>query len=273
MRGDKTDGYDFNISPRAYMVFHPTDAWTIRGGVSKGFRAPNLKERSLTSGTSSMGMGCNSLAGLGYTGGGCVMVGNPELEPEVSTNYELGFGYDRNGYAFGATYFQSRIKDMMQNGVLGRFEGVWYTQQYNIEQGETAGVEASFALPLHRSLTFSGNVTHMMTAKNKTTGDRLNMTPEWAANAILNWKATEKLSAYVSAQYLGKQLYSPPNENSTRNFAEANTTFDLGANYNVNKNLTLRAGIQNFTNNVVKTDDDYGDGNPRTYYMGLTARF
>lgn len=171
------------------------------------------------------------------------------------------------------TYFQSQIKDMMQNGVLGRYNGTWYTQQYNIEEGETAGLEASFAIPLHDSLTFSGNVTHMMEAKNKTTGARLNMTPEWTANAILNWQATEKLSTYVSTQYVGKQLYLPPNANSTGNFAEANYTFDLGANYTVNKNLSLRAGVQNVTNNVAKTDDDYGDGSPRMFYVGLTARF
>lgn len=274
VRGDKTDGYDFNISPRAYAVYHPTDAWTVRGGVSKGYRAPNLKERSLTSGTSSMGMGCNSLIALGYQSGqGCVMVGNPDLEPEKSTNYELGIAYDRAGYAFGVTYFQSQIKDMMQNGVLGFYNGTWYTQQYNIEEGKTAGLEATFALPLHRAVTLSGNVTHMMKAKNTTTGARLNMTPEWTANASLNWRATEKLTAYVSAQYIGKQLYAPPAANSTGNFAKANYTFDLGANYDVNRNLSLRGGVQNFTNNIAKTDDDYGNGSPRMFYAGMTARF
>ncbi|NLY64822.1 MAG: TonB-dependent receptor [Alcaligenaceae bacterium] len=274
LRGDKSDEFDLHISPRGYLVYHPTDSWTIKGGVSKGFRAPNLKERSLTSGTSSMGMGCTSLRPLGYTGGQCYMIGNPNLEPEVSTNYEIGVAFNQAGYSFDLTYFQSKIKDMIQNGFLGQIGGVWYTQQFNIEEGETAGLEASFGLPLADRLKLSGNATYMIKSKNKTTGSWLNMTPRWTANAMLNWEATEKLSTYASVQYIGKQLYSLPADSTAADrFAHANTTLDIGATYAVNKNLTIRAGIQNLANNIARTDDDYGDGNGRTYYMGLTARF
>lgn len=274
VRGDKSDEFDLHVSPRGYLVYHPTESWTIKGGVSKGFRAPNLKERSLTSGTSSMGMGCTSLRPLGYTGGQCYMIGNPDLKPEVSTNYELGIAFDQAGYSFDLTYFHSKIKDMIQNGFLGNINGTWYTQQFNIEEGETAGLEASFGLPITDGLRLSGNATYMIKSKNKTTGSWLNMTPKWTANALLDWQATEKLSTYASVQYIGKQLYTPPVDYTGSNhFAYANTTLDVGVNYAVNKNLTLRAGIQNLTNNIARTDDDYGDGNGRTYYMGVTARF
>lgn len=272
LRTDRTDGFSAHTSPRAYLVYHPADAWTIKGGVSKGFRAPNLKERSLTSGTSSMGMGCTSLAPLGYMGGQCFMVGNPDLEPEISTNYELGVAFDDNDYRFEATYFTSKIKDMMQNGFLGQVNGIWYTQQYNIEEAKTSGVELSFGMPVVNAVSFSGNATYMIESENTTTGEALLMTPKWTANALLEWQVDNQLSTYLSAQYLGKQLYRPSATGADR-FAEANTTVDLGGNYAVNKNLTLRAGIQNVFNDVVKTDDDYGDGDPRTFYVGFTSRF
>ncbi|NLB30951.1 MAG: TonB-dependent receptor, partial [Alcaligenaceae bacterium] len=274
IRGDKSDGYDFHVSPRAYMVYHPTDSWTVRGGVSTGYRAPNLKERSLSSGTSSMGMGCNSLIPLGYPGGGCIMVGNPDLEPEKSLNFEFGVGYEHpQGYAAGLTWFKSTIDDMMQNGLLGVYGGQWYTQQYNIEKGETEGLEATFTLPIIDSLTLSGNATYMIESRNKTTNERLTMTPEWTANATLSWQATEKFSTFVSLQHIGKQLYEAPNANSTNNYIHGNTTFDWGMNFDVNKNVSLRAGIKNFSNNIARTDDDYGEGNGRVYYGSLTARF
>ncbi|MBD9397263.1 TonB-dependent receptor domain-containing protein [Pseudomonas sp. PDM11] len=272
LRTDRTDGFSAHTSPRAYLVYHPADAWTIKGGVSKGFRAPNLKERSLSSGTSSMGMGCTSLAPLGYMGGQCFMVGNPDLEPEISTNYELGVAFDDNDYRFEATYFTSKIKDMMQNGFLGQVNGIWYTQQYNIEEAKTSGVELSFGVPVVNAVSFSGNATYMIESENTTTGEALLMTPKWTANALLEWQVDNQLSTYLSAQYLGKQLYRP-SATGADSFAEANTTVDLGGNYAVNKNLTLRAGIQNVFNDVVKTDDDYGDGDPRTFYVGFTSRF
>lgn len=271
VRTDRTDSFSAHTSPRAYLVYHPADAWTIKGGVSKGFRAPNLKERSLSSGTSSMGMGCTSLAPLGYMSGQCFMVGNPDLEPEISTNYELGFAFDENEYSFEATYFHSKIKDMMQNGFLGQVNGIWYTQQYNIEEAKTSGVELAFGLPITSSISFSGNATYMIESENTTTGEALLWTPEWTANALLEWQVNNQLSTYLSAQYLGKQLYSSVDAESR--FSEANTTFDLGTNYAVNKNLTLRAGVQNLFNDAVETEDDYGDGDPRTFYVGFTSRF
>ncbi|MFP3520418.1 TonB-dependent receptor, partial [Pseudomonas sp. SIMBA_077] len=45
-RFDHSDKYGNHNSPRAYVVYHPHPDWTVRGGVSKGFRAPSLKEGS-----------------------------------------------------------------------------------------------------------------------------------------------------------------------------------------------------------------------------------
>lgn len=41
----------------------------------------------------------------------------------------------------------------------------------------TAGLESTFGMPLTDSLGFSGNLTYMIESKNKTTGNRLSMTP------------------------------------------------------------------------------------------------
>ena len=131
----------------------------------------------------------------------------------------------------------------------------------------------------------AGNTTYMLESKNKVTGATLLETPEITSNLSLFWEPTDKLSLFAKAQYLGKQSveigdvnYALSNGNVTTTpkeptFAKAYMTADLGATYNVNKYLTLRAGVQNVAGVKVDTGSDYGTSNPAVYYGGFTTRF
>ncbi len=44
---------------------------------------------------------------LGYTRGGCYMAGNPDLDPETSTNREIGISFDNDLIDVGVTYFNT----------------------------------------------------------------------------------------------------------------------------------------------------------------------
>ena len=179
-RWDGSDAYSSNFSPRAYGVWRTTDAWTVKGGVSTGYRMPNLKERSGSSGTQSRNNGCTSLYPLGYQrNDGCVMLGNPDLDPEKSVSYELGASYDLQGWQMSATYFNNQIDDMFEQRAVGIINNRWYTQLTNVEKAETSGLEMAFQAPLHPSITLSGNLTYMIESENKETGEALNLTPEW----------------------------------------------------------------------------------------------
>ena len=43
-RYDMPDNYDSHLTPRAYLVYKADPRWTVKGGVSTGFRAPTLGE-------------------------------------------------------------------------------------------------------------------------------------------------------------------------------------------------------------------------------------
>ncbi|WDE15326.1 TonB-dependent receptor [Acinetobacter schindleri] len=271
-RLDNDEEYGSNFSPRGYVVYHPSEAWTVKGGVSSSFRAPNLRERSGTSSTGSMGMGCTSLIPLGYPGGGCQMLGNPDLDPETSVNYELAVGYEEDGYGVDLTYFLSDIEDLIQNSYLGSTpSGVWYTTQRNVGEARTSGLELTFKLPLTDYLRFNGNATYMLESENKTTGESLLETPELTLNGSLLWDVTDSLSLHAKVQYLGKQ--SLQIGDTTPTFAKAYTTADIGANYTFNDHLTFRAGVQNVAGVKVDTGADYGTSNPAVYYAGFTTKF
>ncbi|WP_174208703.1 MULTISPECIES: TonB-dependent receptor [unclassified Stenotrophomonas maltophilia group] len=285
VRWDNTDNYDDNVSPRIYGVWHPGDAWTVRGGVSKGFRAPNLEQGTAGAATQSGGRGCGSLTPEGWNSRlvsadgttGCYMAGNPNLEPETSTNYELGVGFDQNGWSASATYFLTNFDDKIEQvplrdipGQTTSFvNGFWWTVAQNIQKARTRGVEASVTVPLHERLSWTTNATRMLESKNRTTGASLLVVPKITANTSLNWDVTDAWSLNLSAQHIGKQLVAT----SSSTFAKAYTTVDLVTGYDVNENLTLRAGVLNLDDVSTLEDGNDYDGGARTFFVGLTARF
>jgi outer membrane receptor for ferrienterochelin and colicins len=48
LRMDKDENYGDNWTPRGYGVWHLSDQWTLKGGVSAGYRAPDLRQSSAT---------------------------------------------------------------------------------------------------------------------------------------------------------------------------------------------------------------------------------
>lgn len=87
-----------NISPRAYLVYNPTNELTFKGGVSTGFRTPYA----------------NRLINGAYNYGGqgrFPIYGNPDLKEETSLNYEVAAIYNNDLFYISATGFLTNFKD------------------------------------------------------------------------------------------------------------------------------------------------------------------
>ncbi|WP_347902005.1 TonB-dependent receptor [Pseudomonas purpurea] len=266
-RFDHSEEYGNHNSPRAYLVYHPHPDWTVRGGVSKGFRAPSLKEGSAGAATESGGRGCGSLRPLGYTTGSCWMAGNPNLAPETSVNKEVGVSFDRDGWEAGLTYFHTDFEDKIEYAPLGFYQGRWWTMLENVEKARTRGWEGSVRVPLTDSVDWRTNATYMLESKNLSTGEDLISAPKLSAFSAINWQVTDQLNTEVSAQHVGKQ------RGVGTDFVKSYTTYDLTANLAVTKWLTLNAGVQNLL------DEDLRDGSTtfyvpgRAFFAGATTYF
>src|SRR5690606_36324053 len=83
LRMDDHKLYGTHFSPRGYAVWHATDQITLKGGVSTGFRAPEIR---------------NIAPGYTYTTekGAGVIMSNPDLKPETSTSYEASLLWDNH---------------------------------------------------------------------------------------------------------------------------------------------------------------------------------
>ncbi|MEP3114353.1 MAG: TonB-dependent receptor, partial [Nisaea sp.] len=78
VRMDFNEDYGANLSPRVYANWNVTDNWTLKGGVSTGYRSPSLREIT---------------PDWGQTSRGGNIYGNPDLEPETSLSKEIGVIY------------------------------------------------------------------------------------------------------------------------------------------------------------------------------------
>ena len=278
LRMDHHEKYGTNWSPRAYVVYHPAEAWTVRGGVSRGFRAPGLKENSASAATQSGGNGCRSLAGMGWTSTsvnadgtrGCYMAGNPHLQPETSINHELGLGFEQAGWSAGATYFHTNFRNKIDYQPLGLFNGYWWTRMENAQRARTRGLEAYVNVPLAKGLDWKNNFTRMFESRNLTTGAALLAVPQLVAHSALSWQIRPDWSADLSARYTGKEVVVT---GTASTFAKAYTTVDLATNVRLNDTLTLRAGVINLGDKQTRETGANYDNGGRMYFVGATARF
>lgn len=286
LRMDHDDKYGRHFNPRAYAVYQLSPVLTLRGGVAKAFRAPNLRQSS-TGYVMSTG---------GPTSNAGVLYGNPDLKAETSVNQEIGLRYDGPGGVSGSlTVFNNNFKDKIASDFTGRSDpltGLPLFAYNNIAKVNIRGVEVGLTAPLSHAWKLSGNYTYTDSKRESDgetsfngislKGQPLDKTPKHAANVKLDWQARDGLSAFARVNYIGEQFWA-----AYRNGAAgvrtrpATTTFDLAVSYAVNKMLTLNASLLNVADKVVDVDrrpratvnGNWLADEGRCLWLGLNARF
>ena len=277
-RYDHHDSFGSHISPRGYLVWNPTDHWTLKGGVSRGYKTPKLNQ---------LHGGINSIGGQGTTIG----VGNPDLQPEVSTSSELGAHYDSlQGWAVGITGFHNRITDKISSTTCGvanisacAVQGATANSSYpvNLDSATTQGIELTSRLDLAEDWSLRVNYTYTDSEvkKNGIANGPLSDTPKHMANATLRWDASDRYSFWLQGEYRGKSrrfegdysTYSADERAAYDALGDIQdyTVFNLGGQYRATKNLTLNATIYNLfdkdfleCNNWTNTSGDVSCGSP-----------
>nr|WED67776.1 TonB-dependent receptor [Pectobacterium colocasium] len=184
------------------------------------------------------------------------VVGNPNLKAETSISYEIGTAYEAERFGGGVTLFNNDIKDMIQSEAWNYDRTkIVNLPYYNVSKARIQGIETSFWIDLTEDLNWTTNWT-IVDAEDRTTRKRLKQTPKNTLNTQLNWQALDNLSAYVSYQYTGNQYLRDKEGLRTRGF----NTVDIGATYTPIKNVDLKLGVTNLTNekrDYVATDNDY----------------
>lgn len=255
-RYDDHDIFGGYNSPRAYAVYHATDRLTIKGGVGRGFKAPNLKVLSPQ---------------YSVTTSSFVVFGNPNLEPEFNTSYEVGAQYRADRWSLQATLFQNDVEDLIQSYCAADCDALRVLNYENVEEARIRGVEiaTSFA-PLPR-LAMDLNYT-FLNAKDLSADQPLAEKPKHAANLTLKWLATDRINAQVRSNYYGKQtMYS----SEVRYGLPDYTLWGADLNYQLTQHFKLHLSGDNLTDQslaALSTRFNYVEVG-RSYSAGFTGSF
>ena len=295
LRMDHHDIVGDNWSPSLNLSQVLTDTLTLKAGIARSYKAPNLYQLNPNYLLYSNGQGC-----YGQTTS-CYLQGNAELDAETSVNKELGIEYRNEGVVAGLTYFRNDYKNKIESGLtpVGNASGGTGTtanasifQWENVPKALVEGLEGTLALPLTEQLNWTNNFTYMLQSKNKQTGDVLSVAPKYTLNSMLDWQASDVLSLQMSVAWYGKQTPKKYDYHGDRVTGSGNNQLSpyaiagVSGTYALSKNLSLTAGVDNlFDKRLWREGNAQGVANiegagaatynqsGRTLYTSLTASF
>lgn len=299
LRYDRHEVYGGHFSPRLYAVWHATDELTIKGGVSTGFRAPDIRQVA-------PGYYLATQQGAGW------IAPNPDLQPETSTNIEIGAVWERPGFSFSATVYRTEFNDKLSNmnshrlvnadtgdiidplggaacnsAALAPYPGyrcLW--QSFNIDDAVISGVELAATWDVRDDVRLRGSYAY--TDSEQRTGDYagfpLQRTPRHRATLHVDWTTPlAGLNIWGAGTYHGREINAGArlgsngrevviNGQTGREYASY-SMFDLGANYEINPNVTINAAVYNVFDRSVVAEEQNAVGEGRRFWLGATTRF
>jgi len=242
-----------NWSPSLNLSYMVDEQWTVKAGIARAYKAPNLYQSNSGYVLYSAGNGC--WGNSGATGEpGCFLRGNSDLKAETSINKELGIEFrSPDGLGASLTYFHNDYRDKIEAGraPIGSVGANNVYQWENIPRAVVQGLEGNLTWPFARDWLWSTNFTYMIESKNKETGEHLSTIPEYTINSALDWTVTPAWSLRAKATVYGEQegpkydYYGQPLTGSATDKIPPCALFGLSTQYKVNKHLRVTAGVDN----------------------------
>ncbi|MBS1204482.1 MAG: outer rane receptor protein [Proteobacteria bacterium] len=287
-----------NWSPSLNLSQGLSDDFTLKMGIARAYKAPSLYQTNPNYILYSKGQGCYASG----TGVGCYMMGNDDLKAETSINKEIGLEFKHEGWLAGVTWFRNDYRNKIEAGYSPLSQtsvGSTKTDLYqweNVPKAVVEGLEGTLNVPVSDAVTWSNNFTYMLQSKNKTTGERLSIIPEYTVNSTLSWQIVPDISVQSTFTWYGKQEPKKYDYQGNRvtgsatNEVSPYSIVGLSGTWDVTKYVSLTAGIDNLfdkrhwrAGNAQSTGGStgwmYGAGaetyneSGRTWYMSVNTHF
>jgi TonB-dependent heme/hemoglobin receptor len=229
--GEPFDVTDSDVSGNLGVTWGVTDHVTVVGLVGRGFRTPNLQERSFT--------------GLATTGDTFILQ-NPDLKSERSLNFETGFKVRYDRYYGGLTVYYNDLTDFINLEFLGEDpdSGLELARFNNVEDAYIWGVELDLETIFATWWTLFGGINYSE-GQNQTSNEPLSLISPFKLNLGLRYQRPQWWTE-VRGRYVAKQDRVPDGIDPSDGF----TVFDLRAGYDFDFGLGLIASLENLTDKL-----------------------
>jgi len=230
------DRTDENLSPKISILYKPREMTTLRLSGGTAFRSPNVYNLYRT-----------WVSSTGWT-----YRGNPNLEPETTASWELGWEQKTSfGTRFKATYFENYVQDLIY---LVTDTSLSKTKTYqNAAKAEVKGVELELRqrintfLEAFGTLTYNDAVITEYPSNPTIEGKQLTYVPRNMYSVGLDF-AYRRFKGSIVGRYVGK-IYS--NDDNTDSFRYVYGSYDpyfavdAKVSADVSKNIELSLSADN----------------------------
>lgn len=206
--------------------------------LSRGFRAGEMRERFEAS----------------PRGDGYFYVGNPQIKPEVATQFELGLKGASADFNYSASIYRNQIDDYITgqqitgpaaNAACGAPNAAFCKQTVNLGEVVIEGIEAGARWQFARDQWLSAGYSRLR-GENKALDEPLFQMPADELNFGWDGKVGAGVTADATLRLVRKQdrvatVFARGTENATAGFG----TLDLGVTWMVAKDQSLRVALKN----------------------------
>lgn len=221
IRFDDNSNFGGKVTWRIAPAYQVAETGTkLEGSVGTGFKAPTLSE-------------------LFQNFPSFDFYGNPNLRPETSLGYDIGFEQPLFGNAvrFGGTWYHNDIRNLINDNAT-------FTTYVNVGKAETDGVEAFAAWQALPTLNLRADYT-FTEANDEILHQELLRRPKHKGTLNAEWQACDKLSLDADLNAVSSWIDGNRDFSIARLNARGYMTVDIAANYKINDMFSVYGRVTN----------------------------